>query len=337
MNSIIENNELNLSNLFFFILIVIKKYFKALLILLFIFCLYLFLRAPAYSSSVSFYTNYDQTSKIPSSLGFISSLAGGQSNDSLGFSVSDYINSDNFFNFVLEHDYVINGSSVSLVEHLGKNYNKIFSLNPISILSNINRNLNLSNNLSEYDKKLSYAKEKLQSEISHNEDQETFLHTISFIAVNDSELSKQVVEKMFESIISYSNEITNIKGAEKEAFIESRLLDVKKELNDSENELLLFLENNKAIDSPSLILQRERLERKILLHNQLFISLSDQLEIAKIDAKDNTSSVFLLDAPSTSAYKPGRGFLEKIFLITIIFLTPALTYEFYINRDKLYP
>jgi hypothetical protein len=141
---------------------------------------------------------------------------------------------------------------------------------------------------------------------------------------------------MFDSIINYANQITNSKGVEKESFIKSRLVDVKSDLNNAENELLLFLENNKSINSPSLTLQLERLQRKIMLYHQLFLSMSDQLEIAKIDSKDNTSSVFLLDAPEISPYKPGRGLLEKIFLLTIIFYIPALSIEFFKNRNKLY-
>lgn len=336
MNPIIEKDEINFENLGSFTMIVFKKYYKILFLLIFVFCAYIFLRSPAYSSSVSFYTNYNQSSKIPSSLGFINSLAGVSSDSNLGFSVSDYIKSDNFFNYVLKREYSINGQQVNLVEHLGKKYNKIFSLNPFITLYNIEKKLQLSNSASEYDRKLLAAKERLLSDMSHSEDKQTFLHTISFISINDPELSKLVVEVMFDSIIKYANEITNSKGLEKVAFINSRLLDVKSDLYNAENDLLLFLENNKSINSPSLNLQLERLQRNIMLYNQLFLSMSDQLEIAKIDSKDNTSSVFLLDAPEISPYKPGRGLLEKIFLLTLIFYIPALSIEAFKNRNELF-
>ena len=60
------------------------------------------------------------------------------------------------------------------------------------------------------------------------------------------------------------------------------------------------------------------------------------LLVFKIDSKDNTSSVFLLDAPEISPYKPGRGLLEKIFLLTLIFYIPALSIEAFKNRNELF-
>ena len=80
---------------------------------------------------------------MPSSLGFITSLSG-VSNSDLGFSVSDYINSDKFLKYVLENEYNIDGEKKTLVDYWGAGYNKIFSINPIGMLLKINKNLNLA-------------------------------------------------------------------------------------------------------------------------------------------------------------------------------------------------
>ena len=90
---ILDNEYINLKNLFHFMLKVFTKYSKLFLVGIFFFTVYfLFIQKPIYSSQVSFYTNYSE-SKTLSSFSFISSFAEAPSED-LGFSISDYVVSD---------------------------------------------------------------------------------------------------------------------------------------------------------------------------------------------------------------------------------------------------
>ena len=82
---------------------------------------------------------------------------------------------------------------------------------------------------------------------------------------------------------------------QKKEFIDLRLNEVKNDLENYENQLLEFSEKNKDIDfSPRLMLQKDRIQKNISLHKQLYFTLADQLELAKINEKDNTSSFFLM-------------------------------------------
>ena len=332
---ILENDTINFTNIYYFIENIVTKYFRTFLYILILFTIYFFIKTPSYSSQISFYTNYEQSSRLPSSLGFITSLSG-VSNSDLGFSVSDYINSDKFLKYVLENEYNIDGEKKTLVDYWGANYNKIFSINPIGMLLKINRNLNLAKNLSIDDKKFLYAKEALLNNISYSEDPRTSLNIITITVDTFPELSKEIAKSAFESIIDYSNEVTNTKGKEKRGFIESRLSEVKIDLENAENKMLLFLEKNKNLDSPSLILQSDRLKRNIMLHNQLYLSLSDQLELAKIDEKDNTSPIFLLDNATLSSYKAGRSMFDSIILLLIILFIIFASFEIYKNKEELF-
>lgn len=331
---ILNNDSINIENVYFFVKRIVKKYFKIFISLSILFAIYFFVKTPGYSSQISFYTNYNQSNKIPSSLGFITNL--GISDSDLGFSVGDYIRSEKFANDVLNHSYLIAGERKNLVDHWGSGYNKIFSVNPIGMVFKIDRHFMLTNNLSISDKKFLFAKETLMRNISHSEDKKTSLHTISITVSAFPELSKQIIDVIFDSIVNYSNEVTNTKGKEKREFIQSRLSEVEIELESAENELLLFLEKNKNLNSPSLNLQNDRLERNIMLHNQLYISLSDQLEIARIDEKDNTSSIFLLDNATLSYYKSGRSLLKSIFLILVMIFVITTSFEVYKYRHQLF-
>ena len=142
---------------------------------------------------------------------------------------------------------------------------------------------------------------------------------------------------MYNSIVKYSNNITNVKAVEKKNFVSERLNQAKDSLSNAENNLLLFLESNKNLaSSPNLKLQRERLQRDIDLYDQLYITLSDQLEIAKINEKDNTSTVFLLDSPYIIAYKAGRAYLESIIVLLFLFSTVFISFEAFLRKNELF-
>jgi len=332
---IIEKESIHIDNIFYFIRFVFKKYYKSTIILIVLFLSYKLISTPKYSSSISFYTNYEKTNQMPSSLGFITRLTGSKDNQ-LGFSISDYINSEGFIKDILEKKYNIEGEKIRLTDHYGENYDRLFSINPLSTIKKMNRNFMLVGSLSDEDKKFLFAKEVLLGSISYSEDRDTSLHKITIESSKFPSLSKQITMSVFQSIINYSNKVTNIKGREKREFIEDRLLSVKVDLESAENKLQSFLENNKALNSPALILQSERLERSITLYAQLYLSLSDQLEIAKIDEKDFTSSIFLLDNATLSFYKSERSLLNSIMLLLGFVFITASAWELYRDRERLF-
>ena len=337
MNPIIEKENVSFTNLYRFAIYILKKYSKYFSLILVLYSVYFFIKAPSYSSDISFYTNYNKSSNL-SSLSVLSDLGGfsSEGND-LRFSVSHYLNSDRLLTQVVEKEYVIGKDKDTLVNFWGSNYNKVFSINPISMFKKINRKFSLITNLSEEEKKLLFAKEKLARSINHSEDRKSSLHTIT-IEIDDiyPSLSKDISNSIFQSIINYSTEVTSIKAKEKSSFIEGRLFEIKQDLDAAEETMRLFLEKNKNITSPSLILQQGRLQRDIELYSQLYLSLSDQLELSKIDQKDTTSSIFLLDEPEISSYKSGRSLLQSLLIIFTFLFSIFFSVEGFKNRNQLF-
>ena len=336
---ILKDENIDLKNLVFFVIDVLKKYFTAFIFIAFIFTVYFFfLKTPAYSSKVSFYTNYNESSQS-GALSFIRSFTGDKFSQRLylGFSVSEYLASDKFLEDIVVKEYEIDGNSLTLVEYWGVAYDDILSLNPIGSFKRMNRKISLNKNLSVDDQKLLLTKEVLKASIVHIEDPITSLHEMSVTVRKNQNLSKQIVYNMYNSIVNYSNDITNTKAREKRNFISDRLNQTKENLDNAENQLLVFLEGNKnSANSPNLKLQTDRLSRDIDLYDQLYITLSDQLEIAKINEKDNTSTVFLLDSPYLIPYKAGKEFLESIISLFILLFTLLLFKEGYSQRKQLF-
>lgn len=283
-----------------------------------IFVVYFFAKTPEYSSKVSFYTNYQKINNSSMLSPFLSDIAGLE-DSGLSFSVSEFLSSERFLDEVISNKYNIDGEEKTLVEHWGKYYNKYLHLNPLNTLATINRNMMFSKNLSKDDKKLAYAKQVLSNKIVFSENRKSSLNTITIDVKKYPSLAQQIIENIYLSLLTYSNEITSTKAKEKIIFISGRINQVKFDLNSSEQEMISFMEKNKNFSSsPSLLVEKDRIQRNINLYNSLYLSLSDQLELAKIDEKDNTSSVFLLDNPYENSYKTGAKFLQFSFSVFIL-------------------
>ena len=72
---IIEGDSINFDNIFYFVKHIVQNYFKFAIFLLPLFFLYKLTQTPNYSSSISFYSNYEKSNQIPSSLGFIQAIS----------------------------------------------------------------------------------------------------------------------------------------------------------------------------------------------------------------------------------------------------------------------
>lgn len=322
---IITNEEINFKNLYFLLSSIVIKYLRVVLFFVFIYMVYFFaIKDPKYTASVSFYTDYTETNKS-TSLSILQNFQGVGSQGDLSFSISNYIVSDKFLESVILYDYFIDGSRKNLID-----------LWNISGKPSLRDNISLIPGVVENQKKILLAKERLKNRTSFSEDRKTGLNTISVLTKISPDVSKQVVQQMFNSILSYSNEITSVKAREKVSFIEGRVEDITIKLELSENEMLAFVQNNKNMNSPHLELKKNRIQRDINLYSQVLRTLSDQLEIAKIDEADNTSSIVILDSSHFSLFKAGRSMFDNILILTFGLYSIFSFIELYNNRKTLF-
>lgn len=301
----------------------LRKYFKIALIFVVLYVSYFFLlKDTKYSASVSFYTNYNQDSGGLSVL-LMQSFAEQGFND-LNFSIQNFLKSDNFYNKIIFKDYnTIDGK---------KNLIEIWNLQGKAPLININQ----IPDLNAEDRKYLQAKNRLKESISFIEDKKTGLNTISVIITKYPDLAIQVIDNIYNAILFYASEVTYVKGEEKSLFIEKRLQEISSKLEKAENEMIDFLEKNKDINSPNLTIQRTRIQRDINVNNSVFLSLSNQLELARIEEKNNTSSVFVLDGPILADQKAGRGLFVNMLILFVGIIGLSSIRDIFINRKQLF-
>ena len=333
---ITKNGFLNFNHLFDFIKRNSFSCLKYSIFMLLLFIAYFFLKTPSYTSKLTFYTNYSELNNTSFLSPFLGDIAG-TDESGLNFLVSEYLLSDRFLDQIVSKDYIINEDAVSLIEHWGVHYNKYFTFNPISFLKAINRNIMFSKNLSNEEKQLSFAKEVLSGKIRHSEDRRSGLNVITIQVKKYPTLANQINNEIYLSVLDYSNKVNNLKANEKIAFIQDRLDDVQSYLFESEEKMLLFLEENKNFQSsPSLTLEKNRLQREINAYNQIYLSLLDQYELTKIDSKDNTNSVFRLDNAFLNSEVAGINFLQGILGVFSLAYILSLSLKMLSKRDELF-
>lgn len=321
---IIENETINFKNLYFFLSFIVVKYIKVVFLFIFVYTVYFFgIKEDQYSASVSFYTDYSDLSSS-SSLSILKSFQL-QDSGNLSFSISNYINSEKFLESVILHQYSLDKSQKNLIE--------IWN---ISGKNSFFDKLSFIQSIEESEKQLIVAKKRLKTSTSFLEDRKTGLNTISVKTQITPDITEQIVQQMFNSILGYSNEITSLKAREKVSFIQGRVNDIKLKLEFSENEMLSFVENNKNLNSPLLVLKKNRIQRDIDLLSQVYRTLADQLEVAKIGEMDNTSSIVILDSARYSPYKPGRGMFENIFILVFLLFSIFFVLESFNNRKNIF-
>lgn len=328
-----DNSEIqiNLNEIFMLFKNNNKKIFLGGFIFSIFFIIYFFLSSSFFQGRVSFYTHYSESNSLDQ--GYLSSIAAlaGQNND-LVFSIDDYVSSKKFLNEIVEKKYNLNElGEMTLTEY----YDKVYSSSIILKILKFNKSLQMRDNITELEKKQFFAREALSRKIKINEDRLTKIYSVSIVVKNNPLLADQLINNIYKSIVNYSNEVVNVKASEKKNFISDRLDEVKRDLENSEILYINFLENNKSIKSPNLIVQKERLERKINLYNQLFLSLSDQFEASKIEEKNNTSSFFLLDEPHVVDLRNGFSLLKGLVFAMIAGCFLVFGYILFIGRNKI--
>jgi uncharacterized protein involved in exopolysaccharide biosynthesis len=105
-------------------------------------------------------------------------------------------------------------------------------------------------------------------------------------------------------------------AAERE-FTFRRLEEVRGDLRQAENRFEAFLERNRGFDSPSLLFEQDRLRRAVSLQQQLFTTLAQAYEQAKIDEVRDTPVITVIEAPETPIRPEPRGTVRKVVLAAL--------------------
>jgi uncharacterized protein involved in exopolysaccharide biosynthesis len=316
---IIENDEINLINLLKVIwggrwFIILTTVVGSLLVLAYTYTL-----TPLYKSEISLYPVL--SSSKPAGLSQLQGLASSFGYD-LGttesnFNIPDVVNSKRIKLAIINHDWYFSDiqDTMSLLEYWHKD-------DKPGIISRIFGEQEKNPEL----KRLKWenqALQKINDRITVSESKKTGLITVSVLS-EEPRLSKEIVAFIADALIKYINQVQLKQASENRQFIEERIKETEAQLNESEETLKRFREDNRSIkDSPELQLELERLMRDVEVNQQVYITLKQQYEIARIEEVKEAPIVNVLDEGREAVEKdwPKR----KLTLVFLIFLIVIFT------------
>jgi len=178
------------------------------------------------------------------------------------------------------------------------------------------------------------ALKTLRDELEVSLDNKTNVVTIS-ILTREPQLSADIVNNITKELDRFIRTKRTTNASEQRKWIEDRLVEVKADLEKSENRLKEFREKNRRVsDSPQLLLEQERLIREVTINSTIYTELKKQQEIVKIEEIKNIPIINVMDDGRAAARKekPKRA----VMVLTAFFLSVALgmLYVVVVNRYR---
>ena len=148
-------------------------------------------------------------------------------------------------------------------------------------------------------------------------EQEVSFYNLS-VSTFEPQFAADLCAVLIEELDRHQRAYKTEKVKETRLFIEGRIVDVQKELEEAEEALKDFVDRNRQIQgSPALLLEQQRLTREASVLTGVFTTLKQQLEMTKIDEVKESTLVQVLDPPEAPLYrdKPKRKLSVLLSLI----------------------
>ena len=166
-------------------------------------------------------------------------------------------------------------------------------------------------------KQLELAVDRLARNVSARADARTGIVRLETFA-NKPELAVQINRRLLDLIVEYNRQTRQSQASAERQFVQDQLRESQLQLAQAEGALQQFMQENHRIDAPSLSVEHQRLERQVGLQQQLYTSLMQSFQQARIEEVRNTPVMTIVDTPDGSARRSGLG--RSIAVIISAFL-----------------
>lgn len=171
----------------------------------------------------------------------------------------------------------------------------------------------------------------LQNRIATNVDRMTKILNVT-VTMPEAQLSADVANNLVKALDLYIRTQRKSYATEQSFYIEKRTQQVKDSLSFAEDKLKTFREQNRITSqSPNLLLEQGRLLRNIEILQTVFIELTKQLEIAKIDQIKDAPVLNVKEFAKSPVKKAGPR--RASTLITFMFLSLLISSIYFLFKD----
>lgn len=299
--------------------------FIAVLIAIFCFVFVKALFSPSFYQSTTKIV-YQSSAKSTGGLAALASLAGvsvGSSGEDASAYLADIVKSGDLAALVLDHSWLTSDASSDSSKKV--TLEALWEIETDSTIPNW-----------EAKKRTSLLKKlREESYIQFSQDKKTGVITLT-TEFEDPRVAFDANVFLFQELNHTLVNKMNSKAKGNRQFIESRLTEVKQDLARSENVLRAYKERNRLRLDPGDVLEENRLQRDVLINQEVMIQLQKQYEMAKIEEAKDLPVLDIIDSPRMPVEKsrPKRRMMVMLGLLVGIFVgaLAAIAYDLWLER-----
>jgi uncharacterized protein involved in exopolysaccharide biosynthesis len=162
------------------------------------------------------------------------------------------------------------------------------------------------------------ALEKLRSNTVATAGQKTGLVEVT-VKAEAPDLAQQILARMIDAVNRFNLESRQSQAGAERRFTERRMNEALQELRFAENRQQRFLQGNREYDgSPSLSFEQERLSRDVSLRQEVYTTLVQAYEQAKIEEVRDTPVLTMVEPPSEPVRPDPRGLVTRAILAAVV-------------------
>ena len=156
--------------------------------------------------------------------------------------------------------------------------------------------------------------DRLRADVSSSVTAKTNLVELAMTA-KDPVIAKETLDNLLAALEQYNSMQRRSQATAERRFAERRLLEVRAELTTAESSLMQFLTSNRDYrNSPTLTFHQERLARDVNLKQQVFTSLSQAVEQARLEEVRDTPVLSVVAPPTRPARANSRKIVTRAML-----------------------
>jgi uncharacterized protein involved in exopolysaccharide biosynthesis len=280
----------------------------------------LFILKPYYKSTIVILPDFGNQSSMAGGLSNLASMAGLNFGD---------VNPNQIYEKIIFSEKVINDVV----------FNKYFtnefedSVNLIDYFEVEADNDDLPILLQQREKFLEVYKSLVEKRIKTDLDRITTSLTIN-VTMPEPLLAADVANKLVNSLNKYITIDRQSYAREQSEYLFNRINEVRDSLSYHEDQLKVFSENNRSItNSPQLLLEQNRLKRKVEIAQSVFIELTKQYELVKLEEVKDTPVVNVMERAEQPMEKAGPK--RKIIFVLVMFFSILFSSFYILFNDKI--
>jgi uncharacterized protein involved in exopolysaccharide biosynthesis len=128
------------------------------------------------------------------------------------------------------------------------------------------------------------------------------------VKASEPALAEAVASRMLEVLQAHNLTVQRSRALEEGRFVSERLEEAQTQLRQAEDALERFLQQNRQYqNSTDLLFDYERLQRHVMMRQEVYTSLLRLHEQSRIDAIRDTPVLTMIDDPEGAAQPDGRG------------------------------